>query len=116
MAGTDTLPEAEFRTQVGALLKGLMRRLDAVDPDGERMDIKLSDGVLQIDFEPQGSKASATFVLSQQVPVRELWLSAERRAWHFCAPAWTERDTGEALTAVLAPLFERRLGERIELS
>lgn len=115
MGGTEAeaggIGEAAFRAQVGALLKDLMRRLDAVDPDGERMDIKLSDGVLQVDFEGGG-----TFVLSQQVPVRELWVSAEKRAWHFRAPGWTERDTGEGLAAVLEPLFARRLGQRVALA
>ena len=41
------------------------------------LDARISDGVFQVDFEGGG-----TFVLSQQVPVRELWLSAFARAWH----------------------------------
>ena len=103
--------EASFRPTVDGLLRRLLRQLDAIDPDGEKMDVRISDGVLQVDFEGGG-----TFVLSQQVPVRELWLSAERRAWHFSAPGWAERDTGEALSAVLEGLFSRRLGSPVRFT
>ena len=103
---------ATFRGMVEAAWKGLLRHLDAVDPSGEELDIKYSDGVLQIDFE-----AGGTFILSQQVPVQELWLSAQRRAWHFQIQeaGWVERDNGEALVAVLSNLFSQKLGRSVAL-
>lgn len=95
------MEEAQFRQIVAASLKNLLRQLDAL-PEADDMDSRISDGVLQVDFE-----AGGTFVLSQQVPTRELWLSAQRRAWHFrlVADGWTERDNGERLEATLSSLF-----------
>lgn len=101
-----TIPETRFRHLVDAALQDLFRQLDAVDSDD--FDTKVTDGVLQVDFETGG-----VFVLSQQVPVRELWLSAFSRAWHFAwvDGAWLERDSGERLEAVLSAHFTKRLGK-----
>ncbi len=93
---------------VSVVLRDLSNQVDAIDSDD--FDSRTSDGVFQIDFEGGG-----TFVLSQQVPVRELWLSAFARAWHFRGVdgAWRERDTGEALETVLGGLFSKRMGRTI---
>ncbi|MEN9785568.1 MAG: hypothetical protein RLZZ299_832 [Pseudomonadota bacterium] len=100
--------EARFRQSVAAALRDLSRQVDELDTDD--LDARISDGVFQVDFEGGG-----TFVLSQQVPVRELWLSAFARAWHFRAVdgAWRERDTGEPLQDVLSACFTRRLGRPV---
>ena len=99
------MDEQKFRAIVSTAIADLFRQLDAIDADG--FDARVSDGVLQVDFEGGG-----VFVLSQQVPVRELWLSAFSRAWHFTYAdgAWKERDSGEALDALLSAHFTRRLG------
>ena len=54
-------------------------------------------------------------MLSQQVPVRELWLSAYSRAWHFrwAEGAWTERDSAQPLASVLTDIWSRKLGRPI---
>jgi iron donor protein CyaY len=108
MSSPPLLDEQVFRQTVTAVLKDLFRQLDAVDSDD--LDTRVSDGVLQVDFEGGG-----VFVLSPQVPVRELWLSAMSRAWHFKfdpeSGVWTERDTAEPLETVLTALFTKRLGK-----
>jgi iron donor protein CyaY len=100
------IEEPRFRQIVAAALKNISRQVDAIDSDD--LDPKLTDGVFQVDFESGG-----VFVLSQQVPVRELWLSAFSRAWHFrwADGAWTERDTREPLEKVLSDAFTKRLGK-----
>jgi iron donor protein CyaY len=108
--------ESAFRRKVAAALRDLARQVDALDTDA--LDWRISDGVLHVEFEDGG-----VVVLSQQVPTREIWLSAERRAWHFRAraddgagdAAWVERDNGEALGAVLSGIFERALGNPVRL-
>ena len=104
------MDEPAFRQVVAAALKDLARQMDALDSDD--LDWKLTEGVLQVDFEGGG-----VFVLSQQVPVRELWLSAFSRAWHFRngEAGWTERDSGEPLDGVLSALFSRRLGAAVQI-
>jgi iron donor protein CyaY len=99
--------EAAFRSLVDSVLRKLLVQADAIDSD--EVEPRFSEGVLQFEFE-----GGASFVLSQQVPVRELWFSANRRAWHFCwdaeAQRWLERDGGEDLGALLSSLLSERLG------
>lgn len=98
------IEEPRFRQIVTQALKDLARQVDLIESDD--FDAKMSDGVFQVDFEEGG-----VFVLSQQVPVRELWLSAFSRAWHFRYDEgrWLERDTSVPLEAVLTELFTRKM-------
>ena len=103
------IDEPRFRRVVADALKNLSIQVDAIDSDA--FDPKFSDGVFQVEFEGGG-----VFVLSQQVPVRELWLSAFSRAWHFRYEddgTWTERDTHERLEKVLSDLFTKRIGTKV---
>ena len=105
------LEESAVRTLVSAALKNLMAQFDNIDSDD--LDNRLSEGVLQTDFEGGG-----VFVLSQQVPTRELWLSAFSRAWHFkySNGSWLERDTNEPLEAVLSANYTKRLGRPVRIT
>ncbi len=104
------IDESAFRQTVSAALKTLLAQFDAIESDD--LDNRISDGVLQTEFEGGG-----VFVLSQQVPVRELWLSAFSRAWHFrlVDGAWLERDTAERLESVLTANFSKRLGFPVQI-
>lgn len=104
------MEEPRFRQLVSAALKDLFRQIDTIDSDD--FDAKITEGVLQVDFETGG-----VFVLSQQVPTRELWLSAFSKAWHFRygEAGWTERDSGELLSTVLSAHFTKRLGSPVKL-
>ena len=100
--------DAVFRKVVDAVLHTLLDQIDDIDAD---LDPRLTPGNLQVLFEDDGS----TFVLSQQTPTHELWLSANLRAWHFqCIDDdWVERDTGEPMLALLSRLFSAKVGESI---
>ena len=102
------MDEQAFRTLVSSALSDLSLQVDRIDSDA--FETRLADGVFQVDFEGGG-----VFVLSPQVPVRELWLSAFSRAWHFryVDGAWLERDSGEALDGILSAHFTRRLGQPV---
>ncbi len=103
------IDETAFRKTVSAALRNLLNQVDAIDSDD--VDNRLSEGVLQTDFEGGG-----VFVLSQQVPTRELWLSAFSRAWHFRLDeekGWIERDSGEKLEVVLSANYTKRLGKAV---
>jgi CyaY protein len=106
-----TIEEPRFRQIVDHALKALAQQIDAIDSDD--LDWKRSEGVLSVEFESGG-----VFVLSQQVPVRELWLSAFSRAWHFrwSEGRWAERDSGESLESVLSAIFSRKLGTATTLT
>lgn len=102
--------EAGFRNSVETLLKTLLSQLDECDPD--LLDPAMTTGNLVLRF-----SSGATFVLSQQAPTRELWLSANLRAWHFVHEAgrWVERDTGEDMLALLSGLIGEKLGTSLTL-
>ncbi|MEC8194348.1 MAG: iron donor protein CyaY [Myxococcota bacterium] len=103
--------EGEFRRVVKGLLVDLLDQVDDIESDDH--DPSLTDGNLKVVFED-----GSTFVLSQQPPTRELWLSANFTAWHFVRSggAWTERDSGDLLTDVLSSLFSEKLGMAIRFS
>ncbi len=107
----DFASEAEFRQAVDGLLKRTLQRLDECDPD--LLDASMTTGNLVLRF-----SSGATFVLSQQAPTRELWLSANLRAWHFVHEGgrWVERDTGEPMLPLLAGLIAEKLGQPVQLS
>lgn len=105
----DAAGESEFRGAVGALLDDLLDQVDAIEMD--ELDARLTEGNLAVTFEDSG----AVFILSQQTPTRELWLSANLRAWHFkrSEGTWRERDTGQVMVTVLSDLFSAKVGQEI---
>lgn len=111
MSPTDLSDERTFRAEVSRTLNALLRQLDEVETDD--LDARLSEGNLTSTFEQGG-----TFMLSQQTPTRELWLSANLRAWHFVwrDGSWSERDTHEPLAAVLEKLYSEKLGFPVSLA
>jgi CyaY protein len=100
--------DTAFRAAVDVTLQALLEQIDGIDAD---IDAGLMPGNLNVVFERDGS----TFVLSQQTPTHELWLSANLRAWHFRwrQGAWVERDTGEPMLVVLAALFSGKVGHPV---
>lgn len=118
-AHSDFATDTEFRAAVGGVLDALVDQIDALDFEAvDDLDIRLSPGNLHVTFEQPGQIGGAVFVLSQQTPTHELWLSANLTAWHFLRTGglWRERDTGESMQAVLERLFSEKLGGPVELS
>ncbi len=103
--------DAAFRSAVSTVLRSLLDQIDGLD--SEDHDPMLSEGNLKILFESGG-----TFVLSQQTPLHELWLSANLTAWHFRreAGAWVERDSAESMLEILSGLFSEKLGLTVRFS
>jgi len=103
--------EASFRQAVKAVLVQLLDQVDNIDSDDH--DPSMTDGNLKVVFEDGG-----TFILSQQPPTREFWLSANFSAWHFIRSqnVWLERDSGEPMLSVLSTLFSDKLGMDIQFS
>jgi iron donor protein CyaY len=100
--------DTAFRAAVDATLSALLEQIDVLEAD---IDAGLMPGNLNVLFEDDRS----TFVLSQQTPTHELWLSANLRAWHFRwrGAAWSERDTGEDMLALLSRLFAQKVGQPV---
>ena len=98
------MDEATFEALTTAAFERVRRALDALDPDV--VEAVLEAGVLKIAF-PSGPP----FVLNTQRPTREIWLAADRHAWHFrCDGArWLDKKTAkEELFTTLAGLVKAR--------
>ena len=108
---TNVMDESSFREDVKKLLVSLLDQLDDIDSDFH--DPSMTDGNLHVVFED-----GSTFVLSQQPPTREIWLSANFTAWHFAKKngAWLERDSNERLLDVLSTLFSGKMGMDIQFT
>lgn len=106
--GPRLMDEGDFRKEVGDVLHRLLNQVDEIESDD--LDARLSEGNLVVSFESGG-----TVMLSQQTPTRELWLSANLRAWHFrlADGQWLERDSGEPMTAVLGGIFSGKVNQAI---
>ncbi len=103
--------DASFRRVVDGVMKDLLEQVDEIDFD---LDPRYTPGNLQVVFEDDGS----TFVLSQQTPTHEIWLSANLTAWHFrrIDGVWVERDTAEPMLGILGGLFSEKVGEPVLFS
>ena len=102
------MDEKTFRTIADGVIERVRKALDNEDPDV--VEGVLEAGVLKIVF-PKGPP----FVLNLQPPVREVWLAADRLAWHFRyeADRWIDKKSGADLYATLTDLLAAKLGKTI---
>jgi CyaY protein len=102
---SDTMDEATFRSEAGTAVAAVRRALDAQDPDV--VECVPEADVVKIAF-PTG----LPFVLNLQRPVREVWLAAERQAWHFRfdGVSWRDKRNGDELFATVRRLVQARTG------
>ncbi|MDP2345777.1 MAG: iron donor protein CyaY [Deltaproteobacteria bacterium] len=109
-ATSDTMNEATFNALSTALIKQVRDALDACDPDV--VECVPDAEVIKIVF-PSG----APFVLNTQRPVREIWLAADRQAWHFRydGAAWKDKRSGDELLATLKQVIKTRAGVDVGL-
>jgi CyaY protein len=93
----------------------LHRLLDALDRvDG--IEGELSQGVLTIGFDAGG----APFIVNSHRAARQIWMAADRTAWHFDpnedGSAWTTRKPPEEeLFGALSAALSRKLGRTVAL-
>lgn len=92
-------------------LRGLVRDLDAVDG----VEAELEMGVLTVTFE-----AGPAFVINSHRAARQIWMAADRTAWHFdpdaTGSAWTSsKAPHEGLRPALSGALSKRLGRAVSL-
>ena len=105
------LSEADFEriasTELDKLLEALIE-LEDIDPD-------LASGVLSIVFE-DGTK----YVVNSHRAARQIWMAAERRAWHFgfetSSERWIAEQSSDELWSTLTDVLSRKLEQAVKLS
>lgn len=110
-----TPSEKEFELAADATL----RALDKALVDESDLEVELSMGILSIEF-GDGTK----FVVNSHRAARQIWMAADRAAWHFdlaeagadgAGGRWVATKTGEDLHATLSATIGKRLGRAIQL-
>lgn len=107
-----TLDEKTFDDLADRELTALVRALDLEDG----LEVELTLGVLKIAFEAGGPE----FVVNSHRAAGQIWMAADRNAWHFdpasTGEAWTaSRPPHDDLRAVLAGALSARLGRPVRL-
>ena len=107
---SDTMDEATFAQLSKAVIGRVRDALDACDPDV--VECVPDAEVVKISF-----ASGAPFVLNTQRPVREIWLAADRQAWHFRydGALWKDKRNSDELLATLKQLVKARAGVDLAL-
>jgi len=106
----EVLSEQEFEHEADKALRALERALG--DLDG--LEIDLESGILTLEFS-DGVK----YIVNSHRAARQIWVAAERSAWHFDyltgQARWIAKKSGEELTSVIEAVVSRKLGRPIKL-
>jgi len=107
---SDTMDEATFMTLAKGAIERIRAALDACDPDV--VECLPEADVVKIAF-PSG----LPYVLNTQRPVREVWLAADRNAWHFRydGSRWLDKRSGDELMTTVDRLVKARAGVDLKL-
>jgi CyaY protein len=103
---------AEYDELAHAELESLTRALDALD--AEALDAELASDILTLEFSD-----GARYVVNSHRAARQIWLAADRSAWHFDWDAtqrrWIAQKTSEELWQTLERLLQGKLGPELRL-
>jgi CyaY protein len=108
---SDTMDEATFMGLAKDALDRIRDAVDACDPDV--VECVPDADVVKVVF-PTG----LPYVLNTQRPVREIWLAADRNAWHFRYDGahWLDKRSGDELMATIVRLVKDRAQVTIALA
>ena len=102
--------EQAFDKTADATLRALLAAVD--DLDGLEADLQM--GVLSLEFEDGGK-----YVINSHRAARQIWMAAERSAWHFDydagAARWVSAKSGDELWATVEAVLGRKLGAPVSL-
>lgn len=107
------LSEADYEARAKPELALLMAALDAIENDA--LEAELENDILTIDI-----TGGTRYVINSHRAARQIWMAAERTAWHFdwddAERAWIAARTQEELWATLARVLADKLGQPIVLA
>jgi CyaY protein len=108
---TEALTEQEFERVADEALIAL----DSALTDLDGLEASLQMGILTLEF-ADGTR----YVVNSHRAAKQIWMAAERSAWHFDYRAgekrWVASKNGDELWATLAAVASRKLERPIELT
>jgi len=114
---SDVVPEHVYEAAAERALKDLQDRLTEA---AEGFESDLANGILTIEFDD-----GAKYVINSHRAARQIWMAAERSAWHFDLRAegaagagerWVAAKGGEELWSTVEAALSRKLGRAIRLA
>lgn len=94
-------------------LRALIDALDALDLDG--VESELANEIVTLEF-ADGAK----YIINSHRAARQIWMAAERAAWHFDwveeKQAWLDDKRGQELWQALSDALSDKLGRRVALT
>ena len=106
------IDEREYDERALPELRALIDALDALETDD--FDAELSADILAIEF-PDGGK----YVVNSHRAARQIWMAAERSAWHFdyrqAEGQWKAGKDESELWTTVEGVLSRKLGAPITL-
>ena len=107
------ITEEEYETRALPELRALVNALDALELSG--VETELSSDILTLELE-----GGARYVINSHRAARQIWMAAERSAWHFDwhpeRSAWIAKKTGDELWSTLSRILSSKLGTPVNLS
>jgi len=101
------LSEDEYVSMAQEELAALIRRIDELDSDD--LESELENDIITLEFGDD-----ATYIINSHRAARQIWMAAERKAWHFDwdveAGAWIAKKTGEELWEMVRQVVGNKLG------
>ena len=108
-----TISEDEYEARALPELRALVSTLDALDLPG--VECELSSDILTLELQ-----GGARYVINSHRAARQIWMAAERSAWHFDwdseRSAWIAKKTGDELWDTLSRVLSTKLGTPVTLS
>jgi CyaY protein len=99
--------EAEYEAAAIPELRALLDALDALEND--EVEPELAADILTLEFS-DGTR----YVVNSHRAARQIWMAAERQAWHFDfvpeTKRWIAPKSGDELWGTVSRVIEKKLG------
>ena len=106
------ITEDEYVALAGPELRQLLDAFDRLD--SEEIEAELESDILTVEFSD-----GAKYVINSHRAARQIWMAAERSAWHFDwtpeKSAWIATKSGDELWSTLSRVVATKLGRAVSL-
>jgi len=107
----EVIPERVYEEAADRTLRALLDQIEATDG----VETDLASGILTLEFED-----GARYVINSHRAARQIWMAAERSAWHFDfrqdEGRWVAGKSGEELWSTVEGVLSRKLGRQVRLA
>lgn len=108
-----SISEQDYEARALPELRALVAALDELELGG--VECELSSDILTIEL-----AGGNRYVVNSHRAARQIWMAAERNAWHFDweaeRGAWVAKKTGDELWSTLSRVLSTKLGQPVKLA